>query len=85
VALVGVFDSRLLPGSTRHHLYMFLFLCRPLSDQPGEPAASHAHEVLETAWFVGDELPEDLDPLHATRIPEAFRVWRGEGRAYFDR
>ena len=47
-------------------------------------APSHAHEVLETRWFPVDALPPDIDPGHVRRIPEAFRVWRGDLRAYFD-
>ncbi|MBN1936936.1 MAG: NUDIX hydrolase N-terminal domain-containing protein [Anaerolineae bacterium] len=82
-ALVGVFDSRLCGSITRHHLYMFVFLCRPLEGPPEPP--SHANEVLETRWFAGDALPVDLDPGHATRIPQAFRVWRGDQSAFFDK
>lgn len=84
VTLVGVFDSQLLPVPTPHHMYMFLFLCRPSESEVVSPA-SHSHEVLDMGWFADDDLPADLDPRHATRIPEAFRVWRGDERAYFDR
>ena len=84
VALVGVFDSRLCGTVSRHHLYQFVFLCRPVS-QPGEQEASHAHEVLELRWFAEDALPDDIDPGHVSRIPEAFRVWHGDVRAFFDR
>jgi len=83
VALVGVFDSRLCGSTSRHHLYHFVFLCRPLDQPPEQP--SHAHEVLETRWFAENELPVDMDPGHVTRVPEAFRVWHGDGRAFFDR
>ena len=31
VALVGVFDSRYCGTASRHHLYQFLFLCRPVA------------------------------------------------------
>jgi ADP-ribose pyrophosphatase YjhB (NUDIX family) len=83
VALVGVFDSRLCGTLSRHHLYHFTFLCEPLPDEAvDEP--SHAVEVLDVSWFPEDELPEDIDPGHVTRIPEAFRVWRGDARAFFD-
>lgn len=84
VALVGVFDSRLCGSLTRHHLYHFVFLCRPLLVQ--EPStASHVHEVVEVGWFTEDKLPPDIDPGHVTRIPEAFRVWRGNATTFFDR
>jgi ADP-ribose pyrophosphatase YjhB (NUDIX family) len=83
VALVGVFDSRLCGTLSRHHLYHFVFLCEPLTDEAiGEP--SHAVEVLDVGWFSEDQLPEDIDPGHVTRIPEAFRVWRGDKQAFFD-
>jgi ADP-ribose pyrophosphatase YjhB (NUDIX family) len=83
VALVGVFDSRLCGTLSRHHLYHFVFLCEPLpAERVGEP--SHALEVLDVGWFLEDGLPEDIDAGHVTRIPEAFRVWRGDERAFFD-
>ena len=84
VALVGVFDSRLCGTVSRHHLYQFVFLCRPTNGHTAE-TPTHAHETLGAAWFAEDALPGDLDPGHATRIPYAFRVWRGEGGAFFDR
>ncbi len=81
VALVGVFDSRLCGLISRHHLYVFTFLCRPL-----DSIQSHFHcdETLDTGWFAEDALPEAIHPGHPSRIPEAFRVWRGDQRAYFD-
>lgn len=84
VAFVGIHDSRLCGTTAPHHLYQFLFLCRPLEDGRAEPA-SHAIEVLETAWFGEGELPATLDPGHITRISEAYRVWRGDPRPYWDR
>jgi ADP-ribose pyrophosphatase YjhB (NUDIX family) len=83
VSLVGVFDSRLCGTVSRHHLYQFLFLCEPLDREPPAPP-SHAVEVLEAGWFPEDRLPEGLDPGHRTRIPEAFRVWHGDSRTFFD-
>ncbi|MBN2007028.1 MAG: NUDIX hydrolase N-terminal domain-containing protein [Anaerolineae bacterium] len=84
VALVGVFDSRLCGSLTRHHLYHFVFLCRPLNGGvAGE--VTYANEVLGSGWFVESDLPQAIDPGHVTRIPHAFRVWRGEGEAFFDR
>jgi mutator protein MutT len=82
VSLVGIFDSRLCGTISRHHLYQFVFLCRPLSKEAEPP--SHALEVLSTRWFLEKELPEDIDPGHQSRIPEAFRVWRGDSRVFFD-
>ena len=83
VALVGVFDSRYCGTTSRHHLYHFVFLCRPLDGAAPEPA-SHADEVLDVAWFAEDALPAEVDPGHVGRIPVAFRVWRGEAPAFFD-
>lgn len=83
VALVGVFDSRLCHTPTRHHLYHFVFLCKPLNRE-APMAPSTPDEIREIGWFAEDELPADLDPGHVSRIPEAFRIYRGEGSAYFD-
>lgn len=85
VALVGVHDSRLCGSTSPYHLYHFLFLCQPLNGKQPEQPASHAIETLETGWFAQDALPSPLHPGHEKRIAEAFRVWRGDTRAYFDR
>ncbi|HVE75378.1 MAG TPA: NUDIX hydrolase N-terminal domain-containing protein [Actinomycetota bacterium] len=82
-ALAGVFDSRLCGSVTRHHLYHFLFICKPLEAPLEEP--KHARESLDRGWFVESELPSNLDPGHVTRIPVAFAVWRSDRPAYFDR
>jgi ADP-ribose pyrophosphatase YjhB (NUDIX family) len=84
VTLVGVFDSRLCGTVSRHHLYHFVFLCRPLDGHTTAPP-TYALEVLGSGWFAEDALPPEIDPGHVTRIPHAFRVWRGEGGAFFDR
>ena len=84
VTLVGVFDSRYCGTTSRHQLYQFLFLCRPVAGMPAE-TPSHGHETLGSGWFAEEELPVVLDPGHVTRIPLAFRCWRGEGPAFFDR
>jgi ADP-ribose pyrophosphatase YjhB (NUDIX family) len=83
VTLIGIFDSRLYSSASRHHLYHVVFLCRPLAlDDLGR--GSHRQEVSNVQWFAQDDLPQDLDPGHAARVPEAFRVWRGDPRAFFD-
>ena len=81
-ALAGVFDSRLCGSLTRHHLYHFLFICKPLDEPLQEP--KHARESLDKGWFSESKLPPNLDPGHVSRIPVAFSVWRGERPAYFD-
>jgi ADP-ribose pyrophosphatase YjhB (NUDIX family) len=85
VALAGVYDSRLCGTPSPHHLYQFVFLCRPLDGSEAVDPPSHHFEVLGSGWFAEDGLPENLDPGHASRIPEAFRVWHGDEPAYFDR
>lgn len=84
LALVGIHDSRLCGSLTRHHLFHLTFLCQLVEGDGRFQDASHAHEVLDVAWFAANDLPSDLDPGHASRIPEAFRVWGGDQRAYFD-
>ena len=83
--LIGVHDSRLCGSKSPYHLYMFLFLCRPLNGaEPG--VASHAEERLDMRWFGEHELPpgEALDPGHISRIPLAFQAWKERQAAYFD-
>lgn len=83
MSLIGVFDSRLCGTTSPHHLYHFTFLCEPLNG--GEPERpSHGFEVLDVGWFPEDGLPGDIDPGHVSRIPEAYRVWHGDNRAFFD-
>jgi len=82
VAAVGVFDSRYCDTQSRHHLYRFVFLCKPLSKANDKP--THATEILNMEWFSENNLPEDLDPGHKPLIPEAFRVWHGDSRIFFD-
>ena len=83
VSLIGVFDSRFCGTLSRHHLYHFTFLCEPLNQgAPEKPL--HSIEVLDVGWFPEGELPDEIDPGHVTRIPEAFRVWHGDRRVFFD-
>ncbi len=84
IALVGVHDSRLCGTVSPFHMYQFCFLCQPLNGGKPEQPPSYAAEVLDAKWFGEDEFPPDVDPGHVSRIREAFRVWRGDARAYFD-
>lgn len=84
VALIGVYDSRFCGTPSLYHLYKISFLCRPLFNIARIDPPSYAHEVLESRWFAERELPDDLDPGHVSRIPEAFRMWHGDTRAFFD-
>ena len=80
-ALVGIFDSRLWGFVSRNHLYAFTFLCRPLD---GVQPHYQSIETIDIGWFTEDALPEAMHPGHRSRIPAAFRTWRGDQRAYFD-
>lgn len=82
-SLVGVYDSRLVGGKSRFHMYQFVFLCEPIAGKSVEPAA-FAFETLGFGWFAEDELPDPIDPGHVTRIPKAFEMWRNGGPAFFD-
>lgn len=82
-ALIGLFDSRLCGSTIPLHLYHVTFLCAPL-DTSEIGAGSHRHEVLNVAWFAQSALPANIDPGHVSRIPEAYRVWRGDRQAFFD-
>ena len=70
---------------SRRYTIQFVFLCKPLNDGRPAETPSHAIEVLDARWFPEHGLPDDIDPGHVRRIPEAFRVWRGDGRPHFDR
>ncbi len=84
VSLIGVFDSRYCGTTYPLHLYHFTFLCTPLYDEiPSVPL--HQQESLNVKWFHQDSLPENIDPGHISRISEAFRVWRGDKLAFFDK
>lgn len=72
VGLVGVWDSRLAQATDALQLYMFVVRCR----LTGVGIASHAHEVLDQAWFGRDEIPP-LTPGHDTRVPRVFEVLDG--------
>lgn len=80
--LVGVFDSRMRGTTSRHHLYVVIFLCTPTGEPDHDPP-THANEVLGKAWFSEDALPSDLAPSHVPGITQAFSVWRG-GEPFFD-
>lgn len=82
--LVGVFDSRLCGTISRHHIYHFVFLCRPLNREAPGPQGT-PQEVLQVAWFDEREVPQDLFPGHAVRIAEVWRFVHHTGPAYFDR
>jgi 8-oxo-dGTP pyrophosphatase MutT (NUDIX family) len=84
IALVGIFDSRLCGTISRHHLYQFVFLCKPLDDGKVVETPLHAAKVLDVRWFAEHDLPDDIDPGHVTRIPKAFHIWRSDSCAYFD-
>lgn len=83
IALIGVFDSRLCGTTYPLQIYQFMFLCYPLNSQQTS-VPIHKNESLDIKWFSEQSLPRNIDPGHISRIPEAFRVWRGDNRAFFD-
>ena len=82
--LVGIFDARLCGTVSSHHLYHFVFMCRPLNREAPVPSLT-PQEVLEVAWFDEREVPQDLFPGHAVRLAEVFRFLHEQGPTYFDR
>jgi hypothetical protein len=44
----------------------------------------HLHESLDKRWFDERKLPSNLDPGHSSRIPEAFRIWYGDIKPFYD-
>jgi ADP-ribose pyrophosphatase YjhB (NUDIX family) len=83
VALVGVYDSWKGGAPMGQHTYKFTFLCQPLThDQEYTPFSQE--ETVQVQWFTEEELPAVLVQGHKERIADAYRVWRGETRAYFD-
>ncbi len=83
IAFMGVFDSRRCGSVTAQHLYHFQFLCQPVHQEP----VNNGHEVLETAWFMEEDLPPlaEMDPGHRIRIPFAFKFWREPCAPFFDK
>jgi ADP-ribose pyrophosphatase YjhB (NUDIX family) len=85
VALVGIYDNRRWESNVAQHIYKFTFLCRPLDGGQVVETPSHAIETLEIGWFAEDALPDDLFTGHIRRIQDAYRIWRGEQKAHFDK
>jgi 8-oxo-dGTP pyrophosphatase MutT (NUDIX family) len=82
VALIGIYDSRLVGTMVGQHVYHLSFLCQPLSSTPDPPL--HPMETLDIGWFPEDATPP-LDAGHRVWVPNAFRHWRGEiSRPFFD-
>jgi ADP-ribose pyrophosphatase YjhB (NUDIX family) len=85
VALVGVYDSMVWGNQHPSHEYKFTFLCAPCDDEGAIPdTAIHSHEAQAVSWFDEAHLPADLHGDHAIRIRDAYRVWHGDFRAFFD-
>src|SRR5262249_4773316 len=76
IGLAGVYDSRFWDARSRHHLYQFVFLCRP-RDETQRPHVSD--ETLDVGWHSEREAATlSCDPNHGHRIGHAFRHWHGE-------
>jgi 8-oxo-dGTP pyrophosphatase MutT (NUDIX family) len=83
LSLIGVFDSLYTGSSFPLQLFQLVFLCEPITDVD-IATPSHEQETLDIRWFSEESLPSNIDPGHVSRIPEAFRVWHGDNRPYFD-
>ncbi|MFX1517317.1 MAG: NUDIX hydrolase N-terminal domain-containing protein [Promethearchaeota archaeon] len=83
VSVVGIFDSRFCGTTYPLHLYHFMFLCTPLAEE-NQIVPTHQEESLNIKWFHENNLPENIDSGHISRIPEGYRVWRGDNRTFFD-
>ncbi len=82
LALIGIYDSRLMGTRVGHHVYHLGFLCRPVAQVSACP--SHSQEALDMGWFAESSLPE-LDMGHRVWVHHAFGHWRGETlTTYFD-
>lgn len=67
-----------------HQIYVFTFLCKKLESVVQDVPSSHPDEVADVGWFAENALPDNLYPGSGLRIAEAFRVWRGDRRAFFE-
>ncbi|MHA1977104.1 MAG: NUDIX hydrolase N-terminal domain-containing protein [Candidatus Hodarchaeales archaeon] len=83
ISLVGIFDSRFCGTTYPLQLYQVVFLCEALNEI-NDVVAPHQHESLDISWFNEKELPANIDPGHISRIGEAFRVWYGDLKPFFD-
>jgi len=82
LALIGIYDSRVVGTFVGQHVYHLSFLCRPFHHDTRP--ASHSDEVLAMGWFAQDALPP-LDVGHRIWAPKAFEYWRdNQVSPYFD-
>jgi ADP-ribose pyrophosphatase YjhB (NUDIX family) len=83
VALVGIYDSRVVGTFQGQHVYHLGFLCQPLGHDP--TPGPFAQERLDMGWYKESYLPP-LDVGHRMWVPDALRFWGGELKsAHFDR
>ena len=83
VALLGVWDSRLIRSRSPLHHYRHVFLCRAICGTPGP-----SHEALAVGYFAAGALPP-LSPGHGVTVPIILALhaeWQATGhfRPYFD-
>ncbi len=76
--LLGVWDSRRSRNRTRTHFHTAVVA---VSVERGEPAASA--ETLDVGFFAQADLPAQLSPGHHIRVPQVFRLLRGQERPPF--
>nr|VFK59146.1 MAG: ADP-ribose pyrophosphatase YjhB, NUDIX family [Candidatus Kentron sp. UNK]VFK69042.1 MAG: ADP-ribose pyrophosphatase YjhB, NUDIX family [Candidatus Kentron sp. UNK] len=83
VDLVGLFHIDFDVACFPRQIYVFTFLCKKLASTTDAPLP-HPDEVSDVGWFAENALPDNLYPGSGLRISEAFRVWRGDKRAFFE-
>nr|VFJ57824.1 MAG: ADP-ribose pyrophosphatase YjhB, NUDIX family [Candidatus Kentron sp. FW] len=84
IDLVGLFHVDFDVACFPHEIYLFTFLCKRSTSMIPDAPLPHPGEVSDVGWFAENALPDNLYPRSALRITEAFRVWRGDKRAFFD-
>nr|VFJ76720.1 MAG: ADP-ribose pyrophosphatase YjhB, NUDIX family [Candidatus Kentron sp. FW] len=84
IDLVGLFNIDFDVACFPHQIYLFTFLCKRLGPLTPAVPLPHPDEVADVGWFAENALPDNLYPQSMLHITEAFRVWRGDKRAFFD-
>nr|VFK47327.1 MAG: ADP-ribose pyrophosphatase YjhB, NUDIX family [Candidatus Kentron sp. TC] len=84
IGLVGLFNVDFDVACFPHQIYLSTFLCKRSASAVPDAPLLHPGEVADVGWFAENALPGNLYPQSMLHITEAFRVWRGDKRAFFD-
>nr|VFJ63180.1 MAG: ADP-ribose pyrophosphatase YjhB, NUDIX family [Candidatus Kentron sp. FM]VFJ63935.1 MAG: ADP-ribose pyrophosphatase YjhB, NUDIX family [Candidatus Kentron sp. FM]VFK11362.1 MAG: ADP-ribose pyrophosphatase YjhB, NUDIX family [Candidatus Kentron sp. FM] len=84
ITLVGLFNVDFDVACFPHQIYLFTFLCKRSAPAIPDVPLLHPDEVADVGWFAENALPGNLYPRTMLHVTEAFRVWRGDNRAFFD-